>query len=109
MRVSELYFGDLPEQQGCEQSGYRPLLLIVNFEKLPIALIIPLATTEKVVKYEYVVPIEPDSCNNLVKRSYAMIFQLRTVDKSRLKRKIGIVSNDVMSKIKIELKKMLQL
>ncbi|CAG1007241.1 MAG: type II toxin-antitoxin system PemK/MazF family toxin [Candidatus Methanoperedens sp.] len=60
-----------------------------GLEKLPTVLIVPLTSKLKAADFPFSFLIEPDQINNLDVASVALVFQLRAIDKRRLKTKIG--------------------
>ncbi len=94
MHRGELYLADLNQQVGSEQSGLRPVLIVQN-EKgnahSPTTIICPITTKDKTEIATHV-QISPDDCD-IIKESTILCEQIRVVDKSRLKRKLGIINN----------------
>jgi mRNA interferase MazF len=99
MRRCEIYLVDLNNQVGSEQSGFRPALIVQN-EKgnlySPTTIICPLTTQSKHILSTHVF-LTPAECG-IEKDSIVLCEQIRVVDKSRLKRKIG----EIINKEKIE-------
>lgn len=92
MQTGEIYVVQFPALPSHEQSGIRPAVIVVDFPDLPVAQVIPLTTSEKARKFKNTLVIEPDTENHLEKTSVAVLFQLRAIDKRRLKNKIGKLS-----------------
>lgn len=92
--------------EGSEQGGERPALVIsadyVN-ERSPVILVTPITSkkTEKVYCFE--AAIEPPD-GGLVRRSKALLIQLRSVDKSRVIGCYGAVSSETMHRVDEALK-----
>lgn len=51
--------------------------------------VVPLTSKQKASDFPFTFVIEPDQLNNLDSISVALVFQLRAIDKKRLKNKIG--------------------
>lgn len=101
----ELYYADLSPVVGSEQGGLRPVLIIQNDvgNKYSPTVIIA-AITSQISKAKLPTHIELSKENyNLSKNSVVLLEQLRTLDKLRLKDKIGELDEKVMQKIDIGL------
>ena len=85
---------DLEPARGHEQKGHRPCVIvsdsqIIEDQRFPMIAVIPLTGTPGAgLLYP---PLEPGP-SGLLKRSFALIDQLRSVDKARLTRVFGIVA-----------------
>jgi mRNA interferase MazF len=106
MQEGDVYFVEIPLSGGHEQAGLRPAIIVQasGLEKLPTVLIVPLTSKQKAADFPFSFLIEPDQINNLDVTSVALVFQLRAIDKRRLKNKIGKIGRE---KVEI-LKKMLK-
>ncbi len=69
-----------------------------NIPHYPVVIICPL--TSKVKTYKGCPVIHPDKNNNLKVISQAIPFQIRTVAKTRLKKKVGVIPEEVLAEIK---------
>ena len=101
----ELYYADLSPVVGSEQGGLRPVLIIQNDigNKYSPTVIIA-AITSQISKAKLPTHIELEKNKyNLAKDSIVLLEQLRTLDKRRLKEKIGSIDNNAMRKIDIGL------
>lgn len=101
----ELYYADLSPVVGSEQGGLRPVLIIQNNvgNKYSPTVIIA-AITSQISKAKLPTHIELDKNKYpLTKDSVVLLEQLRTLDKLRLKEKIGILDDSVMRKIDLAL------
>lgn len=101
VRRGELYYADLSPVVGSEQGGLRPVLVIQNDvgNKYSPTVIVS-ATTSRLYKAKLPTHIElpADRCP-LPKQSVVLLEQLRTLDKSRLKEKIGDLPEEIMQEI----------
>lgn len=94
----EIYYADLSPVIGSEQGGIRPVVVIQNnVGNRYSPTIIVAAITSKTDKKP--LPTHVDIGDVLLKDSIVLLEQIRTIDKSRLKQKIGVVKEDVMKKI----------
>ena len=97
----EIWMADLNPVQGSEQSGIRPVVIISGDSMnthYNVVIICPL--TSKVKAFKGCPIIKPDKTNKLKSISQAIPFQIRTISKSRLKKRVGIISNDLLEQIK---------
>ena len=98
IKRGELYYADLSPVIGSEQGGVRPVLVIQNNvgNKYSPTVIVS-AITSQINKAKIPTHIELSSKDfGLPKDSVVLLEQLRTIDKKRLKEKIGEVSDDKM-------------
>ena len=94
MRRGELYLADLNQQVGSEQSGLRPVIIVQNEQgnnHSPTTIICPITSKDKTEIATHVT-ITPEDCD-IIKESIILCEQVRVVDKTRLKRKLGRVNN----------------
>lgn len=101
----ELYYADLSPVVGSEQGGLRPVLIIQNNigNKFSPTVIIA-AITSQITKAKLPTHIELSKDKyNLPKDSVVLLEQLRTLDKLRLKDKIGNLDDSAMKKIDVAL------
>ncbi len=97
----EIWMVDLNPVQGSEQSGIRPVIIISGDSMntyYNVVIICPL--TSKVKSFKGCPVIKPDKTNNLKSISQAIPFQIRAISKSRLKKRVGIISNNTLDQIK---------
>ena len=97
----ELYYADLSPVIGSEQGGVRPVLIIQNDvgNKYSPTVIVA-AITSQINKAKLPTHIELSAeIYGLPKDSVVLLEQVRTLDKRRLKEKIGIIDEIKMQKI----------
>ena len=101
VRRGEIYYADLSPVVGSEQGGVRPVLIVQNdvgnrFSPTVIAA----AITSQHDKADLPTHIEVDAQGSgLVKDSVILLEQVRTLDKKRLREKMGHVEERVMEKV----------
>ena len=61
---------------------------------LPLVVTVPLTTASQAGRFAGTVSIQPDELNGLRSRAFALVFQIRAVDRVVLKERIGVVSAD---------------
>lgn len=101
VKRGELYYADLSPVIGSEQGGVRPVLVVQNDVGNKYSpTIIAAAVTSKIDKAKLPTHIELSAHEyGLSKDSVVLLEQIRTLDKTRLKERIGQVSADKMRKI----------
>ena len=101
IRRGEIYYADLSPVVGSEQGGVRPGLIVQNDigNKYSPTLIVA-AITSQINKAKLPTHIEISASEyGLPKDSVLLLEQIRTIDKKRLKEKIGYLSSEVMEKV----------
>lgn len=101
IKRGELYYADLSPVVGSEQGGIRPVLVVQNDVGNKYSpTIIAAAVTSQINKAKLPTHIELSAKEyGLQKDSVVLLEQIRTLDKQRLKDKIGEVPLDIMQKI----------
>ena len=101
IRRGELYYADLSPVVGSEQGGVRPVLIVQNDVGNKYSpTVIAAAVTGRLDKAKLPTHIALKAKEyGLAKDSVVLLEQLRTLDKRRLKERIGCVPQDVMTRI----------
>lgn len=101
IKRGELYYADLSPVVGSEQGGIRPVLVVQNDVGNKFSpTIIAAAVTSKINKAKLPTHIElPLGDFGLQKDSVILLEQIRTLDKRRLKERIGELPEVTMSKV----------
>ncbi len=101
IKRGELYYADLSPVVGSEQGGVRPVLVVQNDVGNKYSpTVIAAAVTSRINKAKLPTHIELGAKEyGLPKDSVVLLEQIRTLDKCRLKDKIGEIPLDVMSKV----------
>ena len=101
IRRGDVYYADLRPVIGSEQGGVRPVLIIQNdVGNKHSPTVICAAITSKMNKAKLPTHIElPSSAYGLVRDSVILLEQIRTLDKRRLKERIGELNEQTMSKV----------
>lgn len=101
IKRGDVYYADLSPVIGSEQGGVRPVVVLQNNVGNKYSpTIIAAATTSKINKAKLPTHIEVTKENSpLPKDSIVLLEQIRTIDKSRIKEKIGELPSDVMQQI----------
>jgi mRNA interferase MazF len=98
IKRGDIYYADLSPVVGSEQGGIRPVLIVQNDigNKYSPTVIIA-AITSQINKGKLPTHVEIGAEDyGLPKDSVILLEQVRTIDKKRLKEKIGYLSPDIM-------------
>ena len=107
MNKWEIWLVEIPSSNGSEQAGTRPAIILADVSNLTV--IVPLTSNIQALRFPYTLEIKPSNLNGLVSVSIALLFQIRAIDKLRLKKKIGNLEDTILHTLDNMLKKMLQL
>ena len=108
MQKGEIWVVNMGSTDGHEQEGIRPAVIIADVVG-SIVTIVPCTSNLESLRFPFTLAIESSTTNKLDKISVAVVFQLRAIDKIKLKNKIGILSKKDIKSIDILMKKMLGL
>ena len=101
VKRGDIFYADLSPVIGSEQGGVRPVLVIQNDigNKYSPTIIIA-AITSQINKAKLPTHIEINAPDyGLPKDSVVLLEQIRTIDKKRLREKIGHFDEEMMSKV----------
>ncbi|MDR1905572.1 MAG: type II toxin-antitoxin system PemK/MazF family toxin [Clostridiales bacterium] len=101
VKRGELYYADLSPVVGSEQGGIRPVLVVQNDvgNKFSPTVIVA-AITSQLNKAKLPTHVDlSGQTYGLPKNSVVLLEQIRTLDKKRLKEKIGEVTDIIMTKV----------
>ena len=101
IKRGDLYYADLSPVVGSEQGGIRPVLIIQNNTGNKFSpTVIACAVTSQLTKARLPTHIEiPQGQYGLAKDSVILLEQIRTLDKRRLKEKLGILDDNSMRRV----------
>ena len=101
VKRGDIYYADLSPVIGSEQGGVRPVLIVQNdIGNKYSPTVIAAAITSQINKAKMPTHIEIDAKGyGLSKDSVILLEQIRTIDKKRLKEKIGKADENLMKKI----------
>ena len=101
IKRGEIYYADLNPVVGSEQGGIRPIVVLQNDVGNKYSpTVIAAATTSRLTKAKLPTHIELTKENTpMPKDSVVLLEQIRTIDKSRIREKIGELPPDVMQQI----------
>jgi len=101
VKRGELYYADLSPVVGSEQGGVRPVLVIQNDignRYSPTVIAAAITSQLNKAKLPTHIAIEAEEFG-LPKNSIVLLEQIRTIDKQRLKEKIGELPDSLMNKV----------
>lgn len=100
IKRGELYYADLSPVIGSEQGGVRPVLIVQNNvgNKYSPTVIVA-AVTSQITKAKIPTHIELSAECGLTKDSVLLLEQIRTLDKRRLKERIGVLDDRRMQSV----------
>lgn len=106
IKQGDIFLVDLSPTKGHEQNGFRPVLILQNNilnKNLNTVIVAPISSNIKakgLLSTYYL----SQKISHLDKDSIILLFQIRTLDKSRLKRKISNIGIDNFKLIKSQFK-----
>lgn len=97
----DIFYANLDPVVGVEQAGTRPVLIVQNDEantRIPTVTVVPITSNVRASHFLFTVLL-PANESGLPRHSVALVFQIRTLDKSRLTRKVGQLSDGIMEEV----------
>lgn len=101
VRRGEIYYADLSPVVGSEQGGVRPVLIVQNDvgnKYSPTVIAAAITSQKEKAKLPTHIEINAQRCG-LAKNSVVLLEQIRTIDKKRLKEKMGQLDDLSMQQI----------
>lgn len=101
IKRGDIFYADLSPVVGSEQGGVRPILIVQNdVGNKHSPTVIAAAITSRLDKSRLPTHIEVNASSyGLEKDSVILLEQIRTLDKQRLKEKMGHLDTDSMNKV----------
>lgn len=112
MTSGDIHSVEIPASDGHEQAGTRPAIVVQAAQygqQLPTVLIVPLTSQLAAQGFPGTFLVQPDSDNGLQTLSVALVFQLRAIDKRRLRSKIGRLGAAHLSQLHQQIRALLQI
>jgi mRNA interferase MazF len=105
VKRGDIFYGDLSPVIGSEQGGVRPVLVIQNdIGNKYSPTVIVAAITSQINKAKLPTHVELAAENyGITKDSVILLEQIRTIDKKRLKERIGHLSDELMKQVDVSL------
>ena len=101
VRRGDIYYADLSPVVGSEQGGLRPVLIVQNDvgnKYSPTVIAAAITSQSDKTKLPTHIKVDTDE-SGLSKDSIVLLEQVRTIDKQRLKEKMGTLDSEAMGKI----------
>ncbi len=100
MKQRDIFLADLEPTKGQEQHGVRPVLVLSGNtmnEFFDLCMVFPLSS--KVKNFPACVVLKKSAQNGLIQDSEILTFQLRSISKKRLHKKIGEISKEQLEQV----------
>jgi mRNA interferase MazF len=107
LRRGEIYLCSFDPTVGHEIRKTRPALVVQNDvgnRYSPLTIVAAITSTVSPVPYPVEVVIDPTAANGLAVRSSIRLDQIRTVDRQRLVRRLGVVDSSTITQVDEALK-----
>lgn len=101
VKRGEVWLADLNPTRGSEQAGVRPVIIFQNdliSQFTTTVIVIPLTTNLRRAALPMCLTIEKGE-GGLAETSVALCYQIRVLDRTRLKRKLGKLKQDNISRL----------
>jgi mRNA interferase MazF len=101
IKRGDIFYADLSPVIGSEQGGVRPVLIVQNNignKYSPTVIAAAITSQQSKAKLPTHIPIVADNCG-LSKDSVVLLEQIRTIDKQRLKERMGAVDKNSMNRV----------
>ncbi len=101
IKRGDIYYADLSPVVGSEQGGLRPVLIVQNDvgnKYSPTVIAAAITSQHDKSKLPTHINLNADCCG-LAKNSIVLLEQVRTIDKTRLKERMGSVDANAMNKV----------
>ncbi|MBP5245458.1 MAG: type II toxin-antitoxin system PemK/MazF family toxin [Clostridiales bacterium] len=101
VRRGDIYYADLSPVIGSEQGGMRPVLIVQNDvgnKYSPTVIVSAITSRTSKSKLPTHIDVYADKYG-LAKDSVILLEQIRTIDKTRLKEKMGHLDDNVMTRV----------
>ena len=105
IKRGDIYYADLSPVVGSEQGGIRPVLIVQNDvgnRFSPTVIAAAITSQQSKANLPTHIPLQADS-SGLAKDSVVLLEQVRTIDKRRLKEKMGTLDNVSMGEVDMAL------
>ena len=114
MKRGDIILVELPQANtsGHEQECSRPALVVhddATSNQLSVIMIVPMTSNLRAQSFSYTILVQPSVQNGLSMASVLLVFQLRAIDKRRIKRQLGTLEISILEQVDAEMKKLLGL
>jgi mRNA interferase MazF len=109
MARGDVLLVSLPPSDRREQSGRRPAVAVQTDQAgEPMLMVAPVTSNLGALRFAFSVRVEPSPENGLTVPSVVMVFQMRAIDKVRIVRRVGRLSQEDITRIDAEIWRMLK-
>ena len=101
VKRGDIYFADLSPVVGSEQGGMRPVLIVQNDtgnRHSPTVIAAAITSQTGKARLPTHISVDAPSCG-LSRDSIVLLEQIRTIDKSRLRERMGRLDDETMTKV----------
>ena len=101
VKRGEIYYADLSPVVGSEQGGIRPVLIVQNDvgnKYSPTVIAAAITSQQDKTELPTHIKVDADDCG-LSKNSVGLLEQVRTIDKRRLRERMGSLGSGAMNRI----------
>ena len=101
VKRGEIYYADLSPVVGSEQGGIRPVLIVQNDvgnKYSPTVIAAAITSQQDKTELPTHIKVDADDCG-LSKNSIVLLEQVRTIDKQRLRERMGSLGRGAMNRI----------
>ncbi len=101
VKRGDIYYADLSPVVGSEQGGIRPVLIVQNDvgnKYSPTVIAAAITSQKEKAKLPTHITLDSEGCG-LSKESVVLLEQIRTIDKKRLKERMGQLDNGSMQQV----------
>jgi mRNA interferase MazF len=114
MTRGEIYWADLTPRSGSEQSGRRPVIVLSHdgFNNTPgwrSVIVVPMSTSKAQARRGPTAVELPSAATGLARPGIAVCHQVTTLDRSKLTKRTGVLSADLLAAVEDGLKAALDL
>jgi mRNA interferase MazF len=88
----EIWYADLPPEAGHVQVGDRPCVVVADVPKNRFSVVLPTTTNLDRLRFTATHRIDPSAENGLAAPTVVMAFQIRYLDRQKLRRRVGQLS-----------------
>jgi mRNA interferase MazF len=106
VNIGDIHWVELPAANGREQAGRRPAIILQDdghASASPMVLVVPLTTSKAALRFPGTIQVDPTPENGLSHESVALVFQLRAIDRKRVKERLGKLAPEVVTGILAQL------
>ncbi len=109
MKTGDIHWIELPDVGGREQSGKRPAVIMQSDSyagSLPTTIVIPLSSAMAALRFPGTAQVKATEASGLRVNSVALVFQIRAIDRNRIKEFLGSVASTELLEIRAEMSKL---